>query len=231
MWRFTNGTRPLSEPEWGLLRAGLDLILWSIETDISRGSNDTDMDVSVFDNLSPGQRLLLLVQLAATLRAPGATPRPTAAQEAALAAVLVAARAKFCGEVVQDACGAVRPRHDLRRHLLGATAASASGTERLSCVSVDAFRWDELFEEFAQRFVPERDNDVGEEELARLPADDAWERLVGSGLADDDYHDVPPEPDARGLADAQRELAELIGRRTTVVGDASCPLFASPLLN
>jgi hypothetical protein len=52
MWRTPDGNRVLTEAEWRLFRAGLDLLRDSIEEDIRAETDDVDTGIRVFDRLT-----------------------------------------------------------------------------------------------------------------------------------------------------------------------------------
>src|SRR5690348_16992754 len=88
MWRTQDGDRALTEAEWALFSVGLDLLRASVEEDISAETNHADTGIAVFDRLTPEQKLALLADAALALRDPAIpTPRHTAANEGAIAAV------------------------------------------------------------------------------------------------------------------------------------------------
>src|SRR5262245_13630869 len=93
MWRTPDGNRVLTEVEWALFRAGLDVLRDFVEDDIR--SNDTIVATGIraFDDLTPEQKLALLADVAQALRDPK-TPAPhhTAANEGATAAVIATLR-------------------------------------------------------------------------------------------------------------------------------------------
>lgn len=68
MWRASSGTRVLTESEWALFEIGLDELRMMIEEDISYETDDTDTGVSVFDRLTPEQKLCQLAEVGLAFR-------------------------------------------------------------------------------------------------------------------------------------------------------------------
>jgi hypothetical protein len=69
MWRMQDDDRVLTEPEWALFRAGVDLLRDWIEEDI-RHETDSEIGVAVFDRLTSEQKLALLAHTTVALRDP-----------------------------------------------------------------------------------------------------------------------------------------------------------------
>src|SRR4051812_14309156 len=93
MWRMSGGNRVFREAEWALFRVGLEALWDYIEDDNAGEVGLSETEVAVFDVLQPGQKLALLADVAQALRDPAIpTPRHTAANEGAVAAVYTTVR-------------------------------------------------------------------------------------------------------------------------------------------
>jgi hypothetical protein len=63
-----SGDRILTQPEWALFAAGVDLLWDWIESDIEAGGDDADLGLVAFDRLTPEQKLVMLADVANALR-------------------------------------------------------------------------------------------------------------------------------------------------------------------
>src|SRR5580700_6603300 len=96
MWRTPDGNRVLTEPEWALFAAGVDLLWDWIESDIEAGDDDADLGLVAFDRLTPEQKLVMLADVANALRSVSVpTPRHTSSNEATIAAVFSVIRGAY----------------------------------------------------------------------------------------------------------------------------------------
>jgi hypothetical protein len=87
MWRTPSGDRVLAPAEWALFREGMSS-LWDWTEDTFDDTEPYETGVRVFDRLQLGQQLALLGLVGRALSDPSVpTPRHTAANEAAIAAV------------------------------------------------------------------------------------------------------------------------------------------------
>jgi hypothetical protein len=211
MWRMEEGDRVLTEAEWALFAAGLDLLLDFIEEDISAATDDTETGVVVFDRLTPEQNLALLADVASALRDPSVpTPPHTAVNEGAIMAVFFTLRMELEAEL--DAAGGDEaPATAIRRLLLAACADSDDREEPLPDLnSLGLAPWNWLVEEIEGRIFWDYDFAMGDEFLD-LPPKEARAKLVEFGIDPDYYLAVPDEPDERGLTVARQTLARLLG--------------------
>jgi hypothetical protein len=88
MWRTPCGNRVLTEPEWALFAACVDLLWDWIESDIESGHDDANLGLVAFDRLTPEQKLVMLADVADALRSVSVPmPRHSASNEATIAAM------------------------------------------------------------------------------------------------------------------------------------------------
>jgi hypothetical protein len=208
-----DANRVLTEAEWPIFRAGLDLLRDSIEEDIRAGTDDAETGITVFDRLTPEQKLSLLADTALALRDP-ATPMPrhTAANEGAIAAVFSMIRVEL--ETELDIAGieseAEKPT-EIRRMLRAVCEESEDREVALPDeAATDAEEWGWLLEEFEDRILWDTDFAMGDEFLD-LPPEEAREKLQLCRIDPDYYLAVPDEPDKAGLIAARQTLARLLG--------------------
>ena len=213
MWRTQDGDRVLTEAEWTLFRAGLELLCEAIEEDIRAGTDDADTGIAVFDRLTPEQKLALLADTVFALREPATpTPRHTAANEGAIAAVFSMIRVEL--ETELDLAGMEDEEEkptEIRRMLRAVCEGSEDREVALPDeASTDAEEWDWLLEEFEDCIFWDCDFEMGDEFLD-LPHDEAREKLQLCGIDPDYYLAEPDEPGEAGLTAARQTLARLLG--------------------
>lgn len=212
MWRMHTGDRVLTEAEWAVFAAGLDLLWDEVEQDISDGTDDSDTGVGAFDRLTPEQKLALLAAVATAVRDPAVPcPRHTAANEGAVAAVFRTVQDLLADELDPGPPGG-DDTTELRRMLLAAAGDPDGREEPLpAATSTDPEPWGWLLEEVEDRVLWDADHEMGDLFLD-LPPGEARERLGMAGIDPDYYLESPPEPGDRGLVAARRALARLLGR-------------------
>src|SRR5438105_2299105 len=114
MWRMQDGDRILTEAEWALFRAGLGMLWDFIEDDSDENPCLSESGVRVFDLFQPEQKIALLADVGQALRDPAIpTPRHTAANEGAIAAVFATIRQALeeeidCASVEDGASAEIR---------------------------------------------------------------------------------------------------------------------------
>jgi hypothetical protein len=208
-----DGDRALTEAEWGLFRAGVELLREAVEEDIQAGTDDADTGVAVFDRLTPEQKLALLADTALALRDPATpTPRHTAANEGAVAAVFSMIRVAL--EMELDIAGLEdeeeRPA-EIRRTLRAVCDGPNDREQPLPDeTATDAEEWGWPLEEFEDRIFWDCDFEMGDEFLD-LPHDEARVKLQSCGIDPDYFLAVPDEPGEAGLTAARQTLARLLG--------------------
>jgi hypothetical protein len=210
MWRMNDGHRVLSDAEWELFAAGLELLCDSGESDIAAGTNDWETDVRAFDALTAEQKLALLAGVAAALRDPVVeAPRHTAANEGAVAAVFETVRGVLGLEL--DAGDTGTDGTAIRRLLRNAAGDRPERERKLpSPKNRNHEVWEGLLEEVEGRVFWDRDFEMGDEMLDLPP--EATRELLATLTIDPDYYlAVPPEPDEHGLIAARQALARLLG--------------------
>jgi hypothetical protein len=95
-----DGDRVLTAAEWGLFRVGLGDLWDLVEDDVTEDIGLSATGVQVFDALQPEQKLALLADVGQALRDPAIpTPRHTAANEGAIAAVFATVRQALVEEI------------------------------------------------------------------------------------------------------------------------------------
>lgn len=208
MWRMHDGDRVLTDAEWAVFAAGLDLLRDWVEQGIRYGDDDSDTGVGAFDRLTAEQKLGLLAEVASAVRDP-AVPMPahTAANEGAIMAVLVTFKDMLRDEVRDGDA----EQTGLRASLLAAVAGPDGRPERLpEPASRKWGPWDDLYHGVVERLLWDYDFDMGDAFLD-LPPDEARAKLGEYGIDPDYYLDTPAEPDEEGLIAARRTLARLLG--------------------
>jgi hypothetical protein len=204
--------RVLTPSEWELFSTGLNLLRDSVEEDIRAQTDDTETGIPVFDRLTPEQRLALLAATAQALRDPATpTPRHTAANEGAIAAVFSMIRVELETELdVAEIEGHEGQSTPIRR-LLRAVGGEAKGREEPlpdeTATEPDPWGW--LLEVFEERIFWDADFAMGDEFLD-LPPDEARAQLQLYRIDPDYYLAIPPEPGQRGLIAARQTLARLL---------------------
>jgi hypothetical protein len=202
----------LTEAEWALFRAGLDLLRDGVEGDISAGTDDTETGVPVFDRLTPEQKLALLSDTAHALREPSVpTPAHTAANEGAVMAVLNTLRGMVEAEL-DEAADSDNGGPAALRLLLRAVAGESDGrVGKLPSPTRSAFEvWEHVLDDLRDRLLWDNDFNLGDEFLD-LPPDEARAQLRALRIDPGYYRAVPPEPGDAGLTAARQTLARLLG--------------------
>lgn len=215
MWRMSDGDRVLTEAEWALFAAGLDVLFDFVEDDIRDHADMAEFGVSSFDRLTPEQKLALLADVARALRDPAVpTPRHTAANEGAIASVFAAIRFELDAELdVATALpdGDDEPR-EMRRLLLAVVEQPWEGEDPLPDISVtDVDEWDWLVEMVENRIFWDADFEMGDTFLD-LPPDVARAHMELAGIDPDYFLDVPDDPGEAGLIAARQTLARMLDR-------------------
>lgn len=212
MWRTPDGDRALTPEEWALFRLGLGLAWDAVEAVCDSAHPLAQTGVGAFDVLQSGQKLAVLAEVGKALSDPEVLPpRHTAANEAALAAVLAMLRDHLALEL--DDLGPEPPGDpcEFRRLILNAIGDSVGREAPLPDPSDDdPEEWGWLLEEFEDRLLWDADYEMGDAFLD-LPAEAAEAHLGQHGIDREYFTDVPPDPDEAGLAAARRVLAELVG--------------------
>jgi hypothetical protein len=211
MWRMQDGDRVLTEAEWALLRVGLGNLWDFIEDDGIDADGLSETGVRVFDALQPAQKLALLADVGQALRNPAVpTPRHTAANEGAIAAVFATIRRALEEEIALDAV-ADEPSAEVRSLLLAA-AESDDPPEDLPALSDDdRGNWGWVLEAIEGRIFWDADYEMGDAFMDR-PPEEARE-LLGRMTIDPEYYTaIPREPDEAGLVPVRQALARLLGR-------------------
>ncbi|HEX4613195.1 MAG TPA: hypothetical protein VH092_33725 [Urbifossiella sp.] len=213
MWRMHDGDRVLTEAEWAVFGIGLDPLRDAVEHDIAQQVDDTDTGVPAFDRLTPEQQLSLLAEVALALRDQAVpTPRHTAANEGAIAAVFSMLTVELETELLDAGAGTPEEdRTEVRRVLRALAAEYPGGRRKLPSPTRPAKQvWDDIVEDFETRVFWDYDFDMGDEFLD-LPPDEARAQLRLAGIDPDYYLAAPDEPGERGLTAARRTLARLLG--------------------
>lgn len=226
MWNMRNGSLVLTKAEWELFSIGLDLLQDSIEEDIRTGTDDSDTGVTVFDHLTPEQKLSLLADTTLAL-VDAATPIPyqTAANEGAIAAIF----STISGEVEKELEfakmeGSDEKSVDIRRMLRAVCNRAGEREEPLPGEdSTDFDEWDWLLHEFKSQIFWDTDYAMGDEFLD-LPPYIAQQSMKCLGIDPDYYVAIPDEPDWRRLTSARQTLARLL-RHPVVDDDGHYPAF------
>ena len=205
MWRMHDGDRVLTESEWVVFRAGLDLLRDFVESDISAEEDALQTGVPAFDRLTAEQKLSLLADVASAVR-DQTIPIPvhTAANEGAIMAVLETFREMLQGEVDS---GDDR-QTDLRASLLALVADEDIRPPQPTSKKWDA--WSNLCECITERMLWDYDFDLGDAFLD-LPPEEARVQLSLYGIDPDYFLTVPDDPNEERLIAARQTLAKLIG--------------------
>lgn len=216
MWRMNGGDRVVTESEWALVRVGLDLLWDGIEDDFASGENDTLLGVKAFDVLTPEQKLALLADVATALRdAAIPTPRHTAVNEGAVAAVFAAVRDYLEVEldpITDDDPDGKRDPTEVRRLIRAAAAEGADDSATLPPASSNRRGdWGGLLELIEGRVLWDDDYALGDQFLD-LPPGEARVLLDRYGIDPDYFLAFPSDPDRAGLIAARQALARLLDR-------------------
>jgi hypothetical protein len=208
-----DGDRVLTKAEWEVFCIGCDPLRDSVEQDITDQVDDTHAGVPAFDRLTPEQKLSLLAEVALAVRDPAVpTPRHTAANEGAIAAVFSMLRVELETELL-DAGAATAEGDDteVRRSLRALAAEYTGGRRKLPSPTRGAKEvWYDIVEDFETRVFWDYDFDLGDEFLD-LPPEEARAQLRLAGIDPEYYLAAPDEPGERGLTAARRTLARLLG--------------------
>jgi hypothetical protein len=208
-----DGDRVLTDPEWDVFAAGLDLLRDAVEEDIAAGADDASTGVPVFDRLTPEQKLGLLAEVALALRDP-AVPMPphTAANEGAIMAVFWTVRSELEAELDDARMEAGDPPTEIRRLLRAACDDAGDREDSLPDPhDADPGGWAELAEEVEGRVFWDTDFAMGDEFLD-LPPGESRALLERAGIDPDYFLTVLPDPGEAGLTAARQTLARLLGR-------------------
>src|SRR5262249_52468291 len=136
-----------------------------------------------------------------------AMPHHTAANEGTIMAVLESFRDMLGGEVEVNVKGHTR----LREVLLAAVGGSGDRSGHLpDLTSQNWGDWDELSDCIVDELVWDHDFAMGDQFLDR-PQNESRRLLESAGIDPDYYLETPPEPTERGLTNARRTLARLLG--------------------
>jgi hypothetical protein len=212
MWRMSSGDRVLTEAEWALFRVGLDLLWDYIEDDDDDSPGLSATGVRVFDALSSEQKLTLLADVTQALRDPAIpTPRHTAANEGAIAAVFATIRNTLEEELAfsHDETDAST---EIRSLLLAVTADAEEQPEDLpDLMEADPEPWEWLLEAVEERIFWDADYEMGDAFLDR-PPEEGHELLEQMRIDEDYYTAIPREPSAAGMITVRQRLARLTGR-------------------
>jgi hypothetical protein len=215
MWRTPRGDRVLTEPEWALFAAGVD-VLWDwVESEIDTGADDANLGLAAFDGLTPEQKLVMLADVANALRiALVRTPKHTASNEATIAAVFIVLRGELECEIDVATDEEVTPCTSIRQLLLACCSIAEGYEDPLPDASnEDLEAWDWILDEIVDRILWDCDYQSSND-LMDLPPDAAQQirQIVG---IDEEYNlTIPPDPDESTLAAARRKLTQLV--RSTV---------------
>jgi hypothetical protein len=209
MWRTRDGDRVLTDPEWAVFAAGLDVLWDGVEEDLAAGTAWPRTGVRAFDALTPEQQLALLADVAAALRDPAVPPPlPTAAAAAAVAAVYEHARALLETELLMS-----RGRRTASRRLV--RAAVAAGPDRPRRLPPPTLRrraaWFALLDRLIGRVLDDADFELADAVLD-LPPDHARAVRSGLGIPADYFAAAPRHPGPAALAAARSTLCRLLDR-------------------
>ena len=211
MWRTPDGDRVLTEPEWALFAAGVDLLWDWIESDIDTGDDNANLGLVAFDRLTPEQKLVMLADVADALRTISVSmPCHTASNEATIAAVLTVIHEELECELEMAADEEMAPSTSIRQILLSCCSAADDHEDPLPDVSEeDLGAWDMLLEEVRDRILWDCDFESSND-LMDLPPDAA--RHVRQLVGIDEEYDltIPPDPDDNAMVAARQKLTELI---------------------
>lgn len=211
MWRTPSGDRVLSEPEWALFAAGVDMLWNWIEYDIEMGEDDANLGLVAFDRLTPEQKLVMLADVANALKSVSVkTPRHTASNEATIAAVFTVLRGVLECEIDVATDDEMKSLTSIRQLLL-ACCSDADGYEGQlpDANSEDIEAWNWILEEIEERILWDCDYQSSNE-LMDLPPEAVRQirQLVG---IDEDYDlTIPLDPDEGVLTDARQKLTQLV---------------------
>jgi hypothetical protein len=206
-----DGDRVLTEAEWALFRTGLGELWDLIEDEGDQDGGLSETGVRVFDALQADQKLALLADVGTALSDPLLpTPRHTAANEGAIAAVFATVRQALEEEIASvSEEGATSTKV---RSLLLAAADSEDTFEDIPEPSEeDAEEWGWVLDSVEDRIFWDADYEMGDEFLDR-PPDEARELLARMGIDSEYYLADPREPDEAGLVAVRQTLARLLGR-------------------
>jgi hypothetical protein len=205
-----DGDRVLTKAEWELFCVGLEVLCDLVEEDIANESDDTDTGTPAFDRLTPEQKLVLLAETARALHEPKIpTPRLTAANEAAIAAVFSMIRTELELELDTESASQQWLRPTIRQLILATCEGSDGWEEPLPEESErDPEEWGWLLEVFEDRIFWDHDFAVGDIFLD-LPPEHARATMTAMGIDADYFLDVPMEPNKRGLTAAREVLDQL----------------------
>jgi hypothetical protein len=210
MWRTPEDDRVLTEAEGALFRVGLTILQDVIQQDISNKTNDPDTGVTVFDRLTPEQKLTLLAETAHALRNPAIpAPHHTAVNEGAILAVFAMLQGEL--EIELDSAPSTDETSSPIRPLLRAACeGSEDGEEPLPDVQeTDPDTWEGLMQE-VQEAIFWDDDFAMEDVFLDLPPEQVQDKLQAFGLEPDYYLAVADEPDEAGLICARQTLARLL---------------------
>jgi hypothetical protein len=213
MWRMQSGNRVLSAAEWECFCTGLGFVRDMIEEDLVCDTNDAETGVAVFDRLSPEQKLALLADVASALSDPAIPmPRHTAANEAAIAAVLRTFWQDLCLEldVELNSTSGDEPSREYRRMLRAIFADAPDADELPEITETNDDEWFPLFDAFENSILWDNDFAMADD-LLDLPPE-AMEASLQFLTIDREYFvTVPREPNEGELIAARQTLARMLG--------------------
>jgi hypothetical protein len=203
--------RVLTEPEWALFAAGVDLLWDWIESDIEAGGDDANLGLVAFDRLTSEQKLVMLADVANALRTVSVPlPRHTASNEATIAAVFSVLRGALELEIDVATDDEMPPSASIRQLLLACCSDADDYDDLLPGVSSeDLEEWGLILEEIVDRILWDCDYQSSND-LMDLPPDVA--RQVRPVVGIDEEYDltIPPDPDEAALVAARRKLTQLV---------------------
>jgi len=210
MWRASSGTRVLTESEWALFSIGLDELRMMVEDDISYETDDTETGVTVFDRLTPEQKLCQLAKVGIALRDKTVPePKLTAVSEGTVMAVFNAVRDELNFEIDTDKDDLVKELFHTREAILKACAEDDQDDELPDLKDGNTEEWMWLLEEIEDRILWDNDH-ANEDDFIDLPREEAKKLLDIAGIDPDYFLFVPEEPTETGLIKARQILAKLL---------------------
>jgi hypothetical protein len=201
----------LTEPEWALFAAGVELLWDWIESDIESGGDGADLGLVAFDRVTPEQKLVMLADVANALRSVSVpAPRHTASNEATIAAVFSVLRGALECEIDNATDEELTPSTSIRHLLLACCFGEDDFEDPLpDASSDDPEAWDLILEEIVERILWDCDYQSSND-LMNLPPDVA--RQVRQVVGIDEEYDltIPPDPDEGALAVPRQKLTQLV---------------------
>ena len=207
MWRMEDGDRVFTPEEWAAFRIGLEFLLDAIKDNEDGDSGLSETGLPAFDPLTSEQKIALLADITDALMNPAIpTPRHTAANESAIAAVFEQLRLALEFEL-EDESQSTQVRDAL-------LATFKNRPDQPDCLpkatNSKMERWEEVLEMLKGRVFWDADFEMGDHFLD-LPREESLKKLHAFGIDPKYFLVNPREPNAKELIAAKQSLARYLG--------------------